>query len=238
MDNAGLGSLSPSATRTACGQRGEPHSTPWPPFRAAMWNGARSQDCAMKQFRGWRDSGTGRVFGFQSEAQRENFMAARARFSNGPLRQMPRCSAKNRAGQPCRAPRMRGMATCFCHSGGAARSARLTATGLSGDHDRIERAQMRLHRNRLRAIWRRDPRKPGRTIALIPADEAKCRAWTARQGLELDALDRDFPAFSDACRWIWARMSRGLISDPELAAKLSRLRTRTTEASRAFNHSG
>jgi hypothetical protein len=33
-------------------------------------------------------------------------------------------------------------------------------------------------------------------------------------------------------------MSRGLISDPELAAKLSRLRTRTTEASRAFNHSG
>ena len=51
-------------------------------------------------------------------------------------------------------------------------------------------------------------------------------------------LDRDFPAFSDACRWMWARMSRGLISDDDLTAKIARLRSRITEASRAFDHSG
>ena len=68
---------------------------------------------------GWRDQRTGRVFGFQSETQRENFMIARARFSNGPNRQMPRCSAMNRLGEPCKAARMRGRSTCFRHSGGA-----------------------------------------------------------------------------------------------------------------------
>ena len=35
---------------------------------------------------GSRDARTGRVSGFQSEAQRENFLAARARFSDGPNR--------------------------------------------------------------------------------------------------------------------------------------------------------
>ena len=48
---------------------------------------------------------------------------------------------------------------------------------------------------------------PVRTIMLVAGDEAACRAWAARQGFQLDVLDRDFPAFSDACRWIWARMS-------------------------------
>jgi hypothetical protein len=59
-----------------------------------------------------------------------------------------------------------------------------------------------------------------------------CRAWAARQGFQLEALDRDFPAFSDACRWIWARMSRGLISEDDVAAKLTRLRSRIMEADR------
>jgi hypothetical protein len=108
----------------------------------------------------------------------------------------------------------------------------LAAAHLSGDQDRIERAQMRLNRNRLHVLWRRDPREPGRTIVLVPADEAVCKAWAAHQGLQLDALDRDFPAFSDACRWIWARMSRGLINDEEVAAKLARLRSRIMEADR------
>jgi hypothetical protein len=67
---------------------------------------------------------------------------------------------------------------------------------------------------------------------LVPDDEATCRAWAARQGLQLDALDCDFPAFSDACRWIWARMSRGLISEDDVAAKLVRLRNRIMEAER------
>ena len=40
----------------------------------------------MKPLQGWRDQRTGRVFGFQSEQQRENFMIGRARFSNGPNR--------------------------------------------------------------------------------------------------------------------------------------------------------
>jgi hypothetical protein len=179
-----------------------------------------------------RDQRTGRVFGFESDAQRENFMAARARLCNGPNRLMPRCTATNRLGEPCKAARMRGRSTCFRHSGGGAVKRALAAAHLSGDSDRIERAQMRLNRNRLHVLWRRDPREPGRTIVLVPADEAACKAWAARQGLQLDALDRDFPAFSDACRWIWARMSRGLINDEEVAAKLARLRSRIMEADR------
>ena len=186
----------------------------------------------MKPPTGWRDPRTGRAFGFQSETQRENFMIARARFSNGPNRLMPRCSAKNRLGEPCRAARMRGLTTCFRHSGRAARKSRLAAAHLSGDADRIERAEMRAARNRLCVLWRRDPRAPGRTIVLVPADEAVCKAWAAHQGLQLDALDRDFPAFSDACRWIWARMSRGLINDEEVAAKLARLRNRIMDVER------
>jgi hypothetical protein len=85
-------------------------------------------------------------------------------------------------------------------------------------------------------LWRRDPRAPGRTIVLDTADEATCQAWAARQGFQLDLLDRDLPAIADAIRWIWARMSRGLISDDDLTAKLARLRNRIAEASRAFDH--
>jgi hypothetical protein len=179
-----------------------------------------------------RDRRTGRVFGFQSDAQRENFMAARARLCNGPNRLMPRCTATNRLGEPCRAARMRGLTTCFRHSGGGAVKRALVAAHLSGDPERIERAQKRLDRNRLNVRWRHDPREPGRTIMLVPGDEAMCRAWAARQGLQLEALDRDFPAFADACRWIWARMSRGLISEDDVAAKLTRLRSRIMEADR------
>ena len=71
---------------------------------------------------------------------------------------------------------------------------------------------------------------------LVPDSEASCRAWAARQGLLLEVLDRDLPALSDACRWIWARKSRGLISDDDMAAKLARLRNRIVEVSRAFDH--
>jgi hypothetical protein len=187
----------------------------------------------MNSLRGWRDQRTGRVFGFQSEQQRQNFIAARARFCEGPNRQMPRCSAVNKLGQPCKAARMRGRSTCFRHSGGAVQRTRLTAAGLSGDMDRIARAQMRIDRNRLRVLWRRDPSVPGRTIMLVPGDEAACRTWAARQGLQLDMLDRDFPAFADASRWLWARQWRGLISDDDLAAKLERLRRGITEAQNA-----
>ena len=67
---------------------------------------------------------------------------------------------------------------------------------------------------------------------LDTADEATCRAWAARQGFQLDLLDRDLPAFADRCRWIWARMSRGLISSDDLTAKIARLRA---EASNAFD---
>src|SRR5207344_2504151 len=129
--------------------------------------------------------------------------------------------------------------TCFRHSGAAAvKRDWLAAAHLSGDLDRILRAEMRSNRNRMSVTWRRDPREPGRTIMLVPADEATCQAWAARQGFRLGVLDRDFPAFSDACRWIWARMSRGLISDDDLTAKLARLRNWINEASNAFDHPG
>ena len=192
----------------------------------------------MNSPRGRRNPRNGRVFGFQSETQRENFMIGRARFCNGPNREMPRCAAINRLGKPCRAARMRGHSTCFRHSGGSVKRARLIAARLSGDLDRIQRAEMRSERNRLRVLWRRDPREPGRTIMLVPADEATCQAWAARQGFQLDVLDDSFPAFSDAIRWTWARMSRGLIGDDDLTAKLARLRNRIAEASRAIDHSG
>ena len=104
-----------------------------------------------------RDPRTGRVFGFQSKAQRENFMVARARFCNGPNRQMPRCTALNRLGEPCKAARMRGRSTCFRHGGTAElKRDRLAAAHLSGNIDRIQRAEIRSERNRLRALWRRD----------------------------------------------------------------------------------
>ena len=61
------------------------------------------EGCVMNSLRGWRDPRTGRVFGFQSETQRENFMIGRARFCNGPNREMPRCTALNRLGEPCKA---------------------------------------------------------------------------------------------------------------------------------------
>ena len=55
--------------------------------------------CHERPLQGWRDQRTGRVYGFQSEQQRENFMVGRARFSNGPNRQMPRCSADQSTGR-------------------------------------------------------------------------------------------------------------------------------------------
>jgi hypothetical protein len=191
----------------------------------------------MNPFRGRREPRTGRVLGFQSEMQRQNFMAARARFCNGPNREMPRCTALTRLGKPCRAARMRNQQTCFRHNA-AAKRARLAAAHLSGDSDRVQRAEMRAERNRLCVLWRRDPSQPGRTIVLIPSDEANCDAWTSRQGFRLELLDRDFPAFSDALRWIWARMSRGLISEDDLILKLARLRERIMEAGRAAYHQG
>ena len=97
----------------------------------------------MQSSDGWRDERTGRVFGFQSEAQRENFMIARARFSNAPNRQLPRCTATNRLGEPCKAARMRGRSTCFRHSGAAAvKRDRLAVAHLSGDADRIQPASI------------------------------------------------------------------------------------------------
>jgi hypothetical protein len=165
-------------------------------------------------------------------------MIGRARFCNGLNREMPRCTALNRLGERCKGARMRGRSTCFRHSGGAAaKRARLAAAHLSGNSDRIQRAEMRSERNRLRSLWRRDPSEPGRTIMLVPADEATCRAWAQRQGFQLDLLDRDLPAISDALRWVWARVSRGLINDDDLTAKLARLRSRIVEKGHAFVHS-
>ena len=139
------------------------------------WLAYRCESCVMNSLRGRRDPRTGRVTGFQSSEQRQNFMIGRARFCDGPNREMPRCTALNRVGEPCKAARMRGRSTCFRHSGGAGKRARLAAAHLSGDLDRIQRAEMRAQRNRLRALWRRDPREPGRTIMLVANDEATSR---------------------------------------------------------------
>lgn len=192
----------------------------------------------MSTLRGRRDPSTGRVNGFQSEAQRHNFMLGRARFCDGPNRLMPTCAAVTRSGEPCKAARMRGRSTCFRHGGSPkAKQTRLAAAYLSGDADRIQRAEMRLERNRLCMLWRRDPRQPGKTIILTADDEDICRAWASQQGFQLIFLDQNLPAFSDALRWLWARRSRGLVSEEDLIAKLARLRNRIVEASVARDHS-
>ena len=153
----------------------------------------------MSSLRGRRDPQTGRVFGFQSETQRQNFMIGRARFCDGPNRQMPRCTAVTRSGERCRAARTRGRPTCFRHGGSPqAKRTRLANAYLSGNSDRIQRAEIRSERSRLCTLWRRDPSEPGRTIVLTPDDEQICRAWASQQGLKIDILDDHFPAFSDA----------------------------------------
>ena len=195
------------------------------------------EGCVMNSPRGWRDPRTGRVFGFQSETQRENFMIGRARFCNGPNREMPRCTALNRLGEPCKAARMRGQVDLlppqrwFCQTSPPDRCAPFRRPGPHPARRDAIRTQPAA-----RSLAARSARARQNDHADL-ADEATCRAWAARQGFQLDVLDRDLPAFSDACRWIWARMSRGLISDDDLTAKLARLRNRITEASRAFDHS-
>jgi hypothetical protein len=84
----------------------------------------------MNSVPGWRDPRTGRVSGFGSAEQRQNFMIGRARYCNGPSREMPRCAALTRLGQPCRAARMQNEQTCFRHNA-AAKRARLVAARLS-----------------------------------------------------------------------------------------------------------
>ena len=93
-----------------------------------------AEGCVMNALRGQRDPRTGRVFGFQSEEQRQNFMIGRARFCNGLNRKMPRCTALNRLGEPCKAARMRGRPTCFRHGGTpSVKRDRLATAQLSGD---------------------------------------------------------------------------------------------------------
>ena len=193
----------------------------------------------MSSPRGRRDPRTGRVFGFQSETQRQNFMIGRARFCNGPNREMPRCSAIEPLGRALQGsqdarqvdllPPQRKCCGQTGAVGGRTSFRRPRPHPTRRDASRTQPAAR---------LWRRDPREPGRTIMLTSSDEATCRAWAARQGFQLDVLDRDLPAFADACRWTWARMSRGLISDDDLTVKLARLRNRIAEASRAFDHSG
>ena len=190
----------------------------------------------MSATRGWRDARTGRVFGFLSDTQRLNFLTARARFSDGPDRQMPTCHAMTKLGVRCRSPRMRGTRRCFCHSGGAAADRRLLEANLSGVVDRALLAEARRNRNRLRNIWQGDPTTRGSTISLEWADEAACTTWATTQGFELDVLDDDLPAFADSCRWLWARRSRGLIGDSDLNRKVRQLHSRIMEAKRDLDH--
>jgi hypothetical protein len=65
----------------------------------------------MNSDKGWRDPRTGCVSGFQSPEQRQNFMIGRARFCDGPNRQIPRCTAMNRLGERCKVAPTRGRLT-------------------------------------------------------------------------------------------------------------------------------
>ena len=152
---------------------------------------AHRESCVMKPRVGWRDQRTGRFFGFQSETQRENFMAARARFSNGPK--------SSDAALRCRQPLGRAL-----QGREDARQADLLPPrrGRGGQTNAVSscapfwrRGTHSTCRDKIGAQpAARSLREPGRTIMLVPADEAACQAWAARQVFQLGVLDRDFPA--------------------------------------------
>ena len=97
--------------------------------------------------------------------------------------------------------------------------------------DRIQRAEMRSERNRLRVS--------GAAIRASPAGRS-CWSPPMRRPAEHGQRGKAFSSICSTatfrrspmrCRWIWARMSRGLISDDDLTAKIARLRNRIAEAS-------
>ena len=96
----------------------------------------------MKPLGGWRDQRTGRVFGFQSEAQRENFMICsravqqRAEPSDAALHGRPTAWASRARRRGCAAGQ-----PASATAGVLLKRARLTAAHLSGDLDRIQRAR-------------------------------------------------------------------------------------------------
>ena len=97
--------------------------------------------------------------------------------------------------------------------------------------------EMRLDRNRLRVLWRRDPREPGRTIIWSPPMRLPVehgRHGTVSSLTSSTAIFRRSPmaagGYGRACQ-------RGLISDDDLTARLARLRSRIMEADHALDRS-
>ena len=193
----------------------------------------------MNSPRGRRNPRNGRVFGFQSETQRENFMIGRARFCNGPNREMPRCTALNRLGEPCKAAQdarpvdLLPPQRWFCQTRPpdcCAPFRRPRPHPARRDASRTQPAARPLAARSARA--RQDDRA-GSPPMRRPAEHGqRGKAFSSISSTATYRRSRI------ACRWIWARMSRGLISDDDLTAKLARLRNRITEASRAFDHPG
>jgi hypothetical protein len=62
------------------------------------------EGCVMNSLRGRRDPRTGRVSGFQSREQRQHFMIGRARFCDGPNRQMSAVRLSIAWASPARRP--------------------------------------------------------------------------------------------------------------------------------------
>ena len=146
-----------------------------------------------------------RIPGFKSETQSDRFLdAAKSYVRGGPLART--CGGKLRTGGVCEQLALAGEARCLRHGGRDAalrfreRQRASVETG-SVSPDEWARAEAKRARNALTWAWRKDPRLPGRTIALGP-DEASFAASAADLGVDVDAL---YPALADWLRWRWRR---------------------------------
>ena len=143
--------------------------------------------------------------GFKSAPQRERFTDASMLYvRGGPLART--CGAKLRTGGVCTQLALAGEVRCLRH-GGPDAARRFRARQRAGlEHgsvspDEWARAEAKRARNALQWAWRKDPRVPGRTIALGP-DEAAVVADAAALGVDVGAL---YPAVADWLRWRWRR---------------------------------
>lgn len=131
----------------------------------------------------------------------------------GPL--AAACGAKTRKGGLCQQAPLRGQARCRMHGGpkaAGAHRARLRKGVETGrvSPEALARAEARRARNALEWAWTRDPRLPGQTIDLGPAEGTFLEAARA---LGVDA-GRLYPPQVDWLRWKWQRAQRDR-QDPE-----------------------
>lgn len=144
--------------------------------------------------------------GFNSDAQRENFLTAAKTYRRGGVLS-PTCGVRTRTGQICtQIPINEGKGRCLRHCGPIAAHANRDAqlrqmqTGKTSPED-FARAEARRARNRLTNGWKKNPALPGQTIDLGQREGAFRDAARAL-GVDVGGL---YPAQADWLRWRYQR---------------------------------